>query len=120
MDWIVVQGVSLFWIRWIVLGLIVDRIVLQGIALFWILVRRVLPRFLVLWILILCVLGLGVVHKSLCPEVSRRYPRSGNTGLKVGTLKENCGGYYSQIWIEVAVVENTITRCLDLNAVPIK
>ena len=78
--------VSLFWIRWIVLGLIVDRIVLQGIALFWILVRRVLPRFLVLWILILGVLGLGVVHKSLC-LVSRRYPRSSNKGLKVGTLR---------------------------------
>jgi hypothetical protein len=60
MDWIVVQGVSLFWIRWIVLGLIVDRIVLQGIALFWILVRRVLPRFLVLWILILGVLVLCI------------------------------------------------------------
>jgi len=79
-------------LRWIVLGLIVDWIVIQGIAPFWILVRRVLPRFLVLWILILAVLGLGVVDKSLC-LVSRRYPRSGNKGLKVGTLR---GGHLRQ------------------------
>jgi hypothetical protein len=71
-------------LSWIVLGLIVDWILLQGVSLFWILVRRVLPRFLVLWILILGVLGLGVVHKSLC-LVSRRYPRSGNKGFKVET-----------------------------------
>jgi hypothetical protein len=37
-------------------------------------------------------LGLGVVHKSLC-LVSRRYPRSGNKGFKVGTLR---GGHLRQ------------------------
>ena len=78
-----------------------DWIVVQGVSLFWILVRRVLPRFLVFWILILGVLGFGGVHKSLC-LVSRRYLRSGNKGLKVGTLSGRTS-WAEAAWFETAV-----------------